>query len=334
MRASAFTLLVYVDCHQAAAEVSNMLADVTRQNPCRVVLMLMVPQASPPGLMASLSAHCHLPVEGKRQICSEQITVEARGDVGPELASVVVSLTLSALPIYLWWRAEDFALPPYFDQILRVTEQVIVDSARFSATGVDLKRLATWLGQHSGKVRLSDLNWARTTPWRDVLAQCFDSLERRPYLRRIQEVRFEYELGSPRFAVQRSQSLLLTAWLATRLEWQFQRAEARGENLPRTLYFRSDAGEVRVERALRKVDGDACGACFSVVLAAGDARFSFSRGTDGKVVQTLAEVPGAVPVSGAVRIEVEDEVEILNRELMLLRRDHIYEEVLALLARM
>ena len=35
MRASALTLLVYVDCQKAAQEVSNMLADVTRQNPCR-----------------------------------------------------------------------------------------------------------------------------------------------------------------------------------------------------------------------------------------------------------------------------------------------------------
>ena len=333
-RASALTLVVYVDCEEAAREVSNLMAEVTRQNPCRTVLMVMDPKGSPPGLMASVSAHCHLASDGEKQICSEQITLHARGETGPELASVVLPLTISGLPIYLWWRAEDFAVAAYFDQILRVTQHVIVDSARFTAAGADLRTLAAWLEKQSGRIRLSDLNWARTTPWREVMAQCFDSPDRRPFLYRLREVRIEYEMDSVRLTAQRSQSLLLTAWLATRLGWEFQRTESRGENLPRALYFRSGAGEVKVERVLRKVAGGGSGVCFSLVLEADGARFSFDRGPDGKVVQTLAEVSGAPAIGRTVRIEAGDEVEILNDELMLAGRDHVYEEALALVARM
>jgi glucose-6-phosphate dehydrogenase assembly protein OpcA len=332
--ASALTLLVYVDCQKAAQEVSNMLAEVTQQNPCRAVVMVMDPKGSPPGVTASISAHCHLPVEGERQICSEQITLNARGETGPELASVVLPLTVSGLPIYLWWRAEEFAMAAYFDQIVRVTQHVIVDSARFAATGADMRALAAWIEKHSGQIRLSDLNWARTTPWREVVAQSFDSPDRRPYLYRIREVRIEYEMESARLTTQRAQSLLLTAWLATRLGWEFQRAESRGENMPRALYFQSDGREVKVERVLRKVEGGGSGVCFSFVIEADDARFCFSRGSDGKVVQTLAEVPGLPPIGRTVRIEVGDEVEILNNELMLVGRDHVYEEALALVAHM
>ena len=178
---------------------------------------------------------------------------------GPELISVVLPLTVSGLPIYLWWRAGDFVMPGYFDQILRVTQHVIVDSARFAATGSDCAALAAWLEKHSGRIRLSDLNWARTTPWRELVAQCFDSLERRPYLERIREVRIEYEMESARLQTQRAQSLLLTAWLATRLRWEFQHAESRGENVPRALFFQSGAGDVKVERTLRKVEGGGSG---------------------------------------------------------------------------
>jgi len=332
--ASALTLLVYVDCQKAAQEVSDMLAEVTQQNPCRAVVMVMDPKGSPPGVTASVSAHCHLPAEGERQICSEQITLNARGETGPELASVVLPLTLSGLPIYLWWRAEDFAMAAYFDQIVRVIQHVIVDSARFATTGADLRALAAWMEKHSGRFRLSDLNWARATPWREVVAQCFDSPERRPYLYRIREVRIEYEMESARLSTQRAQSLLMTAWLATRLGWRFQRAESRGENMPRAFWFQSGGGEVKVERVLRKVEGGGSGVCFSFVIEADGARFSFSRGPDGKVVQTLAEVPGQTPIGRTVRIEVGDEVEILNNELMLVGRDHVYEEALALVARM
>jgi glucose-6-phosphate dehydrogenase assembly protein OpcA len=332
-RASALTLLVFVDGPEAAREVSGLIADVTRQNPCRAIVMVMEPEAEPKGLMATVSAHCHMAAEGGKQICSEQITLEARGDMGPELMSIVLPLTVSGLPIYLWWRAGHFTVPGYFDQILRITQHLIVDSARFAATRMDLTSLAGWSEKHSGRIRLSDLNWARATPWREVMAQCFDSPDRRPYLNRIREVHIEYEMESARLPTQRAQSLLLTAWLATRLGWDFHYAESRGPNMPRSLFFKSASGEIKVERTLRKVEGG-CGVCFSFRIMAGDAEFSFSRGTDGKVVQTFAKAPGVPPIGRTVRIESDNEVENLNDELMLVARDRVYEEVLGLVARM
>jgi glucose-6-phosphate dehydrogenase assembly protein OpcA len=333
-RASALTLLVYVDREEEARDVSNMLAEVTRQNPCRAIVMVMEPQKTPPGLMATVSAHCHMPMEGEKQICSEQITLNARGETGPELVSVVLPLTVSALPIYLWWRTESFAMPAYFELILRATQHVIVDSARFSAAGPDLRALAAWLEKYSGRIRLSDLNWARATPWREVMAQCFDSPDRRTYLSRIREVRIEYEMESKRLTAQRAQSLLLTAWLATRLGWKFQRAESRGENMPRAFFFQADGGEVKVERILRNVEGGGCGVCFSLEILADGSRFSFSRGLDGRAVQTLAEVPGQSTIGRTVRIEAGDEIEMLNDELLLSGHDQVYEEALKLVATM
>ena len=333
-RASALTLLVYTDCEDSAREVTNLMAAVTRQNPCRSVVMVVDAKGSPPGLTASISAHCHLPSGGDKQFCSEQITLNALGETGPELVSVVLPLTISGLPIYLLWRAGKFEMPSYFDQILRVTEHLIVDSARFEAAGADLRALAAWQEKSAGRIRLSDLNWARATPWREVMAQAFDPADRRPYLNRIRELHIEYEMESARLNAQRAQSLLLTAWLATRLGWKFLRTEARGENLPRALFFQAGGQEVKVERVLRKVEGGGSGVFFSLVIQADGARFSFSRGLDGKVVQTVAEVAGSPPIRTTVRIEAEDEVEILNDELMLSGRDHVYEETLALVARM
>ena len=57
-----------------------------------------------------------------------------------------------------------------------------------------------------------------------------------------------------------------------------------------------------------------------------------ARSSDHPVA--LAEVPGQPPIGRTVRIEAGDEVEILNDELMLAERDHVYEEALALVARM
>jgi len=243
-------------------------------------------------------------------------------------------LTVSGLPIFLWWRANSFSPPAYFDDILRVTQHVIVDSARFSLGGRHLQDLAEWL--HKSKIQLTDLNWNRVTPWRQLIAQCFDAPERRPYLDRLTRVRIEYEQDSARLVTQRAQGLLLSAWLASRLGWQLLRCERKDASQPRTFYFKSANGTVVVERSFRRVDNP-CGVCFTIELIAEGARaarFSFSRGPDGKVVKTLAEVPGLAPIGRSVRLEVLDEAEILNEELKLGVRDRLYEEALSMVARM
>jgi glucose-6-phosphate dehydrogenase assembly protein OpcA len=330
-RACTLTLLIYVESDEAAYDVTNLVAEVTRQNPCRTIIMMLEPQATPSGLEAWVSAHCHLPVEGEKQVCSEQITIRARGEAVKGLASVVLPLTVSGLPIFLWWRAGDFSPPPYFDEILRVTQHVIVDTARFSPGGPQLQDLAAWLHKFSGRIQLTDLNWSRITPWRQLIAQCFDSPDRRPYLDRLSRVRIEYEQDSARLVTQRAQALLLTGWLASRLGWEFLMSERREEAQPRTFYFRSAAGKVKVERNLKRVDS-ACGVCFTIELrgeGASPARFSFTRGPDGKVVKTLAEVSGSLPIGRSVRLEVLDEVELLNEELEVGVRDRLYEEALS-----
>jgi len=335
-RACTLTLLIYVESEEAANEANNVVAEVTRQNPCRAIIMMLQPEASPPGMEAWVSAHCHLPVGGEKQVCSEQITIRARGEACQGLASVVLPLTVSGLPILLWWRAGDFSPPPYFDQILRVTQHVIVDTARFSPSGTHLQDLAAWLQEFSGKVQLTDLNWSRITPWRELIAQCFDSPDRRPYLDQLSEVRVEYEQDSVRLVTQRAQGLLLTGWLATRLGWEFLMSERREETQPRTFYFRSHVGMVKVERHLRRVE-NACGVCFTIELASegpSAAKFSFSRGPDGKVVKTSAEVPGSSPIERSARLEVLDEAEILNKELEFEVRDWLYEQALSVVARM
>ena len=336
MRACTMTLLIYVESDEAAYEVTNLVAEATRQNPCRAIIMMLEPEATASGLEAWVSAHCHLPVAGEKQVCSEQVTIRARGEAVQGLASVVLPLTVSGLPILLWWRAGDFSPPPYFDDILRVTQHVIVDTARFSPVGRHLQDLAAWLHKFSGRIQLTDLNWSRITPWRELIAQCFDSPDRRPYLDRLTEVRIEYEQDSARLVTQRAQGLLLTGWLASRLGWEFLMSERREEAQPRAFYFKSAAGMVKVERNLKRVD-NACGVCFTIELraeGASPARFSFTRGQDGKVVKTLAEVPGSPPMGRSVRVEVLDEVEILNDELKLGVRDRLYEEALSEVARM
>ncbi len=335
-RACTLTLIVVVEDEDSAREVDNVMADLTRQNPARVIVLIHEPAAQPSGLTAWISAHCHLPLMGQKQVCSEQITVQARGESARYLSSVVLPLTISGLPIHVWWRARRFSPPDYFEQILRIANHVIVDSARFPKPESDLAQFHELIARHHGALAITDLNWSRITPWREIVAQCFDSANRRPYLDKLSSVSVAYEKESSRILTQRSQSILLGAWMASRLGWEFVGHQVEPDGLT-AFAFSAQGRPVRFEQAAQDL-GTGCGVCFHIELTADlgatapPARFTISRGSDGRVVQTQAEVPGVPPIGRTVRLEVFDEVASLNDELKMAGHDRIYEDTLRVLS--
>ncbi len=329
-RACALTLLVSVESEGAAWEVSDLIGDVTRQNPCRAIIMASEPNAW-------ISAHCHLPVEGEKQVCSEQVAVVARGDSVRALPNVVLPLVVPGLPIYLWWRAPRFEPEPYYDDILRVTDRVLIDSGRFPQPASDLPRLAEKAREAGIRMGFSDLNWVRMTPWRELIAQCFDPSELRPYLDRVKNVTIEFEKISPRRSAQEAQAWLLAGWLASRLKWDPAGPAAETAEGLWSFAFRSTEGVVEVRLVPREFAGGGEGMCFNITLeAAGHppARFSLRRGAEGICVATECSVEGREPVSRIVRLEVLEEIEVVNDELKYLGRDRVFEATLDMVGRM
>ena len=334
MRASALTLLVFVDNRGAETEVSSVVSRVTLQSPCRAVVMIAEPGATPAGFESWVSAHCHLPTGGRKQVCCEQVSVWARGDSVRDLDNVIVPLALPGLPVFLWWRAGSFSPPDYFKQILRVTDCVLVDSARFAHPAKDLAKLARTVQEVSGEVVIGDLNWTRTQPWRELAAQCFDSPAHRPYLDNLNYLRIEYEEESPRAVAQGAQALLVAGWLASRLGWDLE----KGVGSPALSWvFQSRSAPVKVEVVPRAFEGGGKGVCFCMTMKAespSPATFVLRRGQDGKAAITRREISGHPPVERSARLEVFSEDELLNEEIRYTGRDAVFEAALAMVGRM
>ncbi len=335
-RACSLTLLVYVESEEASVEVNNLISGVTIQNPCRVLIMAAMPDARPSGLTASISAHCHVPTGAGKQVCCEQVTLVARGEAIADLDNVVLPLMVPSLPAVVWWRASHFDPPDYFRNILRNADRILVDSARFPKFETDFPQLASQIERHRGQVTIGDLNWGRMTPWRELIAQTFDSAENRTYLDRIKHIRIEFERSSVRFTAQAVQALFLTGWLATRLRWTVAgRMNSGGQG--RSFFFSSESGPVEVEWVPRDFGGNGAGVCFTVVMRAdGDrpATFRFARGQDGRTAVTQWEMGGLAPVKSAARLEVLGEVQLVNDELRFRTRDPIYESALEIVGRL
>jgi len=338
MRASVLTLLAFDESDEEGRETFNLVSRVIAQNPCRAILMVAEPKERPEGLSAWISAQCHLPPSGARQVCCEQIYVQARGEAVKGLDNVVVPLIIPELPVYLWWRAGRFAPPSFLDQVIRVTNRVLVDSERFEEPEADLATMARQVERFRSAdgMAFSDLNWARLTPCRELLAQSFDSEDASSCLQDLEEVSFEWQDTAGAGSSRTARALLMTAWLASRLGWRPVARITPGVNPNRVLEFRRGERTVRVEWIVRRESGQPS-TPFKVSLktrSTPPAHFSVTESADEGIVRTRTEMPGREPLERTARLVVMSEVELVNEELKMPERDRVYEEVLKLIAGM
>lgn len=338
MRASVLTLLAFVESEEEGRETFNLISRVIAQNPCRAILVAAEPKERPEGLAAWISAQCHLPSSGARQVCCEQIYVRARGDAVKGLDNVVMPLIVPELPVYLWWRAGRFTPPDFLEHLLRVINRVLVDSGRFEEPEADLAALARQVERfrEADDMSFSDLNWARLTPCRELIAQLFDSKEALSCLADLAEVSIEWQARADGEGDRRAQALLITAWLASRLGWSSASRITASRDSRRVLEFRRDDKAIRVEW-IAGVEAGNPSTPFKVSLKTGSepaARFSITESVAEGVVRTRAEMPGHAPLEKTARLVKMDAVELVNEELKFPGRDRIYEEVLDLIAGM
>ncbi len=335
VRASILNLVVYAVGADVAARARETIRQLVEQHPSRTIILTIEPQAEPGSLPARIAVHCHEAGGGTRQVCCEEIRIVARGQMIEHLPSIVAPLLHGDLPVFLWWPGQ----PPFgtrrFDDVVVHAGRLIVDSAEFGTPWEALADLAAQARREHFHVALSDFNWARLTPWRELTAGLFDAPQHRPYLERLDGVVIAYEAAGD--APNPAQALLLAGWLAARLGWQPVPGTRRWAEGNLRLRMARPGGTVAVEiDAVRPGDGIP-GRLASLTLRAGDgATFSVARAADGCAVATAelalspgVSVAGTNPFEHVAMMESPNRAQLLARELDIFGHDRVYEESLA-----
>ena len=214
-RASRLNLVVYNAGEHSIRANTELVAEIAQQHALRAILIAAKPSvASGEPVRAWVNAHCQISKTGSKQRCSEQIAFQLEG--GPKGFALVPNLVFSHLdsdlPLYLWWQGE-FPEPAPEERLMAWVDRLLFDSASWSNPRTqfavlrkictDNPRLTTALG---------DLNWTRLVTWRSTIGQFFDLPGRRD-IAELQRLEITHAPGM------RLTALLLTAWLAMRLNW-------------------------------------------------------------------------------------------------------------------
>lgn len=341
VRASTFNLIAVARRQADAARIEDAVLRLGDLNPSRATILVADPGVDRPaeaGLGVRVALVEQPGGKDRQPIRFESVTVEASAQDDRHLASVASPLLVADLPDFLWWPGDGFVGSKLFEDLMDVSDRVMIDSAELAEPTKGLHFLAGMLSRAQGCPNMSDFAWARLASWRQIVAQFFDPPTALPLLDAIDEVTIYYADcagGTSGF----SAGLLMAGWLATRLGWT-----APGEMVPmgdpaegwRVTLRAGSRGQLRevVLWLQPTADPNATRSLGGVVLRAGGATPSTFRieRVDALGLSTRSEIRGRPPVSRMVYATTPDDPTLLADELRVFGRDVTFEEALAFAA--
>jgi glucose-6-phosphate dehydrogenase assembly protein OpcA len=229
VRTSVLNLVICAPDIESAQRASKVLRDLSSTHLARVsILVLDRSEQVAPSISAWVTLRCFSMISDLMRHCFEQTTLLASGSAVRSVGNIVQPLLKPDLPVYLWWLGDPpDQSDPTFQNLVDLSNRIIFDSTSFFNPEQDIRTLAAHSKATPGSA-LSDLNWGRLTPWRELVIQFFDVAEFRPFLSGIHSIEIEHSAAPLAMPVRSAEgdvspnptrALLLAAWLKERLGW-------------------------------------------------------------------------------------------------------------------
>ncbi len=333
-RTSVFNLVVYTDSPTGADHAVAALRALAERHPSRTILVVADP-TGPSTLDAALDSQCGA-VLAQAHLCWEQVTLTVHGPAAAHASSIVVPLLVPSLPTYLWWDGDLPFDAPAFKDMAPTCDRLIVESSLCTDAFAALPRLAAVCHEDVDR-GVSDIDWMRLTPWRNLAAQFFDPLDARPCTRNVANVDIVYGAGDGGKTASPAQALLLAGWLTSCLGWNVVEAVQRGDDILYIGCTGRDGSPVALSLTPRVVASVEAGHVATLTLRStlngAPAVFAVARGDDDDVT-TTATVGDAALLARTTRMVTRPFADLLAEELDIFKHDRMYERALAVAADM
>jgi glucose-6-phosphate dehydrogenase assembly protein OpcA len=334
-RVCTMNLEVVAESRDLLERYMPVVDEVTSSIPSRVILASIEPDAPGDEITGSATAVCSL--EAGRNICSERITLAAKGNASARSASAIEAFLVPEIPTALVWLGRVHVEDPVFEDLANDAHRIILDSEYTSFASV--VNVAAWARKRTDAPVISDLAWTRLAPWQEMLARFFDANETRGLAEKITKLSLQQADGPG--ARLGPEPALLLGWIATRLGWKATRLGGK------TRFKRADGESVVVEcGTVACPRGVAPLTLAALTLEAHDGttgmRGAIERelGTglesgqqdataDADVMVWTQAVAGAKPLEQRVRLGANKAAKWLERTLHRPRRDPAFDESVA-----
>ena len=310
-RARVMNLIVYTSNKDADPEISQALAEVSNESPGRMIVLIRDSELPPTVINGWVNALCHKAAGGRMQVCCEQIMIHAGERDASQWSSVVLPLIVPDLPVFLWWHDRPDSDPDLLNAVLEACDRLIIDSELLQ----NMSYIVDLMKTHGDWLAISDLNWAKLTPWRTAIAGFFDDPGCRPCFESLTHI--EVECESP--LKESRKAHLLLAWLASSLNWKW----AERPNLQN-----SKQEYISVNLRCTQSDSDRLR---KVRLIARDSEFVISIVPDASYLQSEFTIQEEKRGMQLIQLREQTLSAFLNKEVTILGHDRVYERAIQFL---
>ncbi len=318
-RACMSNLVIFCSTDVQAQPILQHLPTIVRMHPSRILLLIGEAASPDAPLEAYVSALCHVTGD-RRQVCSEHITVSARGESIRRLPSAARPLLVGDVPTTLWWASTDAPplRPELFGELSELADQVIYDSRGWPDPVRAVVATARWSASDQTPRFIADLAWCHLKPWRRLVSQALDPAVVPGALESIAEVVVDH---GPHAL---PQSWLLVGWLACLLGWKPSGGKLE-PGVEVTWRFESARGPLRV--TIRRLsDGPPEVRTASIAWKSkGAGRRTFSVLEEGRL--GVFDGDSAVP-SAVLTIPPRETASLVARQLSNRGRDTLFRSTL------
>ncbi len=192
VRTSVLNFVICAPDAETARQASALIRDLSSTHIARLTLLIFDTRL-PSAVSTWVTLRSFPIISDLMRHHFEQITVMTTGSAAYASADIIQRFLKPDLPVYLWWL-NDPAESVIFSRLAGISSRVIVDSNSFFAPQQGIESLLALLQDLPGTA-LSDLNWGRITPWRNLVAQFFDSQEYIPYLGGVNRIEIEHAVA-------------------------------------------------------------------------------------------------------------------------------------------
>lgn len=235
------SLLAFTENAVQARAALSAIEGVMVQHPSRAIVVLPNPRAQDSGISAHVAVHHE--GTGATAAYGEEIVIEAWGDAARHVPGVVLPLLLTGLPAFLWWNGELPWGSALIETLVDGTDRLVIDSCDAQDAERMIGAVADLIRRKHTRCAVSDFNWTRLAPWRELTAQFFDSATLRPYLQGVDRVTVEYAAGEEDEPSNYAQAYVFLGWMASRLGWSLPTSHRRGFGPARQHTLHDAAGQ-------------------------------------------------------------------------------------------
>jgi glucose-6-phosphate dehydrogenase assembly protein OpcA len=365
VRTSVLNLVICTPDIETASRASRTLRELASTHLSRVLILILDRTSEASAMTAWVTLRCFSMISDLMRHCFEQTTLVASGSAIRAIGNMLQPLLKPDLPVYLWWLGDPPDVDdPTFQALVELSNRIIFDSTGFFQPEQDMRTLAA-LPDAAPRSALSDLNWGRITPWRELISQFFDVAEYRPYLEGIYSIEIEHNViplaqqvrtAEGDVSPNPSRALLLASWLKDRLGWLLAEDTSQNQHDTTTGYYRwamvrpgapgasrgtrqpgssrSRAGANASITIRPKVDAEVRPGSLSLVrltsaLEGRQAIFTVSREDDPDYVYTSVEIGSDLRQRRVVSLAAsKSERELLFEELEITTHDYQFEQTI------